>query len=744
MQFVDFLSFRYRARFLSGTPMGGGASRTHGAGTPSKRMGAPERHRKVYLFIGHPDEAQPDEVVAMDFQCLTTDCTEIPRPSDPHPICCFSELCLPFFLSPLATADSAPAGHSLPILALGRYEFGRVALLGSFDFFLRCSVDCEAHMIFVENLLRWAGGPSPVTREVLLYDFPAETQKSLIDIAHGLGFRFCTQESGTIDFNAYISIFVYSNCTQIAGIREFLTVGGAVICGPAPDGTQDRFAMNAVLVDAGLAFMPPSFSLLPSSDSVLRFPPDVTAAQECLLSRHVLRFSSALKDPSVETEALLTWLSLLRAQAELTRPASCVELVALCDAIVGFLRRSQYQSGDGRLGFSTTHSDLISMACLLFAKQGPPTLAQFELAVPFLGRPTQFVDAESVTLRITTGGWWSTGFWLPAGVHCRASLSRDIPGLRVQVGAHTRDLTGSPPPWDRWPALVVGTDATQGEFPVASPYGGLLYLMVEPPSLAIGAKSFTIEFSEVVLAPFFSYRNEDQWDITHSIECGWTEIQTAHLTFTVPTAEAREVMSIADSVALLTELFDSVFNFLGVGDNAVLPRVVVDVSLPPPGIELGYPIFVDAGWVGIALRSSAPTLPFLRFVATVGATLIPIGLFTPYFHGILALLAASHAFTKRWPSTAAGLPAQIEAGHTWTALSGIMGKIGTEPFSTAIVRIKGKASFNELPFAETAEVFASVLSQRAKRTIPKLAEEIASTEQSPLTLLATIHGTVRA
>jgi hypothetical protein len=597
-------------------------------------------------------------------------------------------------------------------------------------------------MIFIENLLRWVGGPSPVTREVLIYDFPTETQKSFIEIAHGLGFGFRTQNGGPIDFNAYIAVFVYSNCRHITGIREFLTVGGAVVCAPAPEGTPDRFAMNAVLVDAGVAFLPPPFTLLPSSETVVRFPSDSTIGQECLLSKQVIRFSAVLKDPSVDIDGLLTWLALLRAHVELLPPAApSHDLVDLCQAIVSFLRRSEYQSSDGRLGFSPVQSDLIGMACLLFAKQRPASLACFELSVPFLGRPAQFVDTESVTLRITSGGWWSTGLWLPAGVHSRASLSRDIPGLRVQIGAHTRDLTRNPPPWDRWPSLVVSTEATQGEFPVASPYGGLVYLMVEPPSLTANARSFTIEFSEMVLAPFFSHRNEDRWETTREIDCAWTEIQTAHLTLTLPSAAAKEVPSMPDSVALLTEVFEAAFTFVGAMEGAVLPRVVVDVNLPPPGVELGYPIFVDAQWMGIAVRSSSPTLQFLRFVATVVATMIPEGIFTPCFHGVLALLAACHALSKRWPGAAGTLHPQINLGVIWTGLSGIMGRIGPEPFATAIVRIRGKVNTAELAFAETAELFATVLTQRAKRPIPGLADQILATQQSPLSLLETIHGT---
>jgi hypothetical protein len=449
-----------------------------------------------------------------------------------------------------------------------------------------------------------------------------------------------------------------------------------------------------------------------------------------------------MRDPSVDIDALLVWLAFLRAHVELLPPASCQDLIPLCNTIFAFLGRSEYQSSDGRLGFSPAQSDLISMAYLLFTRQAPQTLTCFDVPVPFLGRPAHFVDAESVTLRITSGGWWSTGFWLQAGVPFRAALSREVPGLRLQVGAHTRDLTSSPPPWNRWPAIVVSIKTTAGDFPIACPYGGLVYLMIEPPELALGARSFTIEFSEVVLSPFFSHRSADRWDATGEIEWGWTEIETAHLTLTVPSAEVREVPSVPDSVALLTELFDPVFAFIGVGENAVLPRVVVDVNLPPPGVELGYPIFVDAEWVGIALRSLAPTLPFLRFVATVASSLTPIGLSTPNFHGIIALLSAFHAFSKRWPLPAATLSSQIDGGHIWNGLSRIMARIGAEPFATAIIRIKERASSPGLAFAETAEVFASVLAQRAKRPIPGLAEQIAETVRSPLTLLQTIHGTV--
>jgi hypothetical protein len=408
---------------------------------------------------------------------------------------------------------------------------------------------------------------------------------------------------------------------------------------------------------------------------------------------------------------------------------------------MSFLERARYQTADGRLGFSAVDALLIKIACLLFARLPADDLSTFELTVPFVGRTRQFVNTESVTLRITSGGWCSTGLWLPPGIQCQARLSREIRELSFQVGSHSRDFFHCSPPWRRWPSLVVTASATHCETQIATPYGGLIYVLVDPESIADNGRPFAIEFSEVCIAPFYDCRRPQQWDLTREAECPWAEIQTKHVTFTMQSSVALAIPSIPESVGRLTELFDSIFAFLEVPDGAVPPRLVCDTGVAPPGIELGYPIFIDQSWAKVALLTATPDFPLLQFLASVAASLVPDGLFSPSLCGILCLLAASNAITKRWPMMTSIGSAELEGTILWPRLASLLGKIGSEPFTTSIARVRARAAAGTLSSDAVADIFVSTLSQRAKRTIPWLMELITVQQQSTMSLLEIIHGT---
>jgi hypothetical protein len=717
--------------------MGGGGSRIRDQG---KRLAVPASHRKIYLFAGHPGESHPEDILGLDFLCLTTDCTQIPRPIQAHPICCFSDLSLPFFNLPLSKSDGTPTNLRLPIFALGRYEFGRVVVLGSYDFLTELSVDREADMIFVENFLRWAGGPSPVTRASLLYNFPDELSTTLIPIMHGLGFGFETLQSGPIDFTRYISIFVWSDCDQISEIREFLSVGGAIICGAAPEGTPNRFAMNEVLADAGLGFLPRPYISSQSSERFLTVPSELPDQRTAVFSKQISRFITFLKDPALDIDSIVDWIVILMGYTELLNPGHGQDLLVLCDSLVLFLRRANFQTQDGQLGLTSGHTLFIRMICLLFRKMPADDLCRFDLSVPFLGHAAQFVDVESTTMRITCGGWWSTGFWLPAGIPCRVNLSREAPRVKLQIGAHTRDLSENPGPWERWPSLVITVDVVPGECQIASPYGGLVYIVSDSQVGALNSKSFVIEFSEVCLAPFYSFKNDEKWAASSESECPWCEIQTKHVTFTVQTDFILSLPSVSEPVALMTDLFDSINQFLAVPDGFIPARVVVDIGLPPPGMQFGYPLFIDFSWCDTIFRSTAPTPSLLQFLASTAVHLLPDSLFCPFFRGILALLAASYAISKRWPSSSPMLLPQLDGRVLWSGLSSLTGKLGWEAFSTTLCRVRSRSLASGFSFSESAEMFVATLSQRAKRPFPALLEQIVASEQSSMSTMDVIHG----
>ena len=83
-----------------------------------------------------------------------------------------------------------------------------------------CSQDSENDIVFLENFLRWSGGPSPIVRIALLYKLGDELAETLRDLMTGLGFGFEIQNEGPIDFQKYVMIFANSDITETDGRPE--------------------------------------------------------------------------------------------------------------------------------------------------------------------------------------------------------------------------------------------------------------------------------------------------------------------------------------------------------------------------------------------------------------------------------------------------------------------------------------------------------------------------------------------
>jgi hypothetical protein len=694
--------------------------------------------RKIHLFVGQPRDSNPEDVVAMDFACIATEATDVPLPSSFIPLCCFSDLCTPFFPFRVATTDGVILPVSLPLLALGRYEFGRAAVLGSAELLTKCSPESEADTVFLENFLRWVGGPSPVTRTMLLYDLQPDLSERLLVLLDGLGFglEVLRASEGIVDFERYIAIFVCSDCLLISEIREFLSVGGAVVCFPAAADCAGRFAMNDVLADAGVGFVTADFFLVRPEADRIKIPAVYTPGEgECLLVNQIELFAGILRNSPVEMSILSPWATLLGAVVSIMRVGQCSRLASLAEAILIYLNRTRFQSPEGHVGLSPVHEVLVKLQCDVFQKLSAQALAGFEVATPFVGQATQFSDSEILTMRATHQGWSSTGLWLTPGTLCSLSMSREAPMTVIaQIGAHTLDLRTGNGPWERWPSLSITRVVTGRQGSIASPFGGLVYLMVHPPN----SRSFEIEFSEACRIPFHKHGDIEVWQATHNCQVPWAELQTPNLILTIPTVICSTIPSVPDAVSLVAELFETIVGFLGA--PAIPHRVVVDVNLPVPGVELGYPIFMEKAWLETALEATGPSVRLLQFLAFIAINSVPEQYFFPAFRGVLALLAATAALEKKWPGAQRIQQPHLSEFTPWRELSDILASAGSEPFAGALQKIFARGLMTTATRKQIAEAFVFGVTQRTKIQFPGLLDRVLATENCPWSPMEVVHG----
>jgi hypothetical protein len=269
---------------------------------------------------------------------------------------------------------------------------------------------------------------------------------------------------------------------------------------------------------------------------------------------------------------------------------------------------------------------------------------------------------------------------------------------------------------------------------VASPFGGLLYVSVRAPC----SRSFAVDFSEACPVPVCCHGNPERWDATRSAEAPWAELQTQHITLTVPTAVCSALPSVPDAVALVAELSETMHAFLGA--PPVPHRVVVDVGIAPPGIAPGYPIFAERAWVEELLSASEPSPRLLQILASIAVNAVPEQCFYPTFQGVLALLAAEAAVAKKWP-TARQIPQPHLAQFTvWVVLSKLVAATGTEPISATLQKICGRGLMVTATRRDIAEAFVLGMSQRTKRPLEGLLNDILATETCPWSPMDVIHG----
>ncbi len=217
------------------------------------------------------------------------------------------------------------------------------------------------------------------------------------------------------------------------------------------------------------------------------------------------------------------------------------------------------------------------------------------------------------TVDLATPGWHSLGVYARPGVpvSCRVTPRlghAETPALRLQVGCHT-DTLWHLDAWPRVPSLVRSVPLAGDGAAMASPFGGLVYLVVERPSR--GTLQVTVEGA--VPAPFFEsgLTSPEAWALAREAPAPWAELCSRTLVLSVPSEVVRQL---EDPQALL-DLWDRVLD--GCADLAGRPRardraerIVADVAISAGYMHSGYPIMTHL--------DAAPRMVDARLLSTRG------------------------------------------------------------------------------------------------------------------------------
>lgn len=207
----------------------------------------------------------------------------------------------------------------------------------------------------------------------------------------------------------------------------------------------------------------------------------------------------------------------------------------------------------------------------------------------------------NVPTRKKGNGWQSTGLYANAGEMVTVTPLAPLPEgvtVEIRIGCHTHDrLSEHFTQWDRFPAVVrsfaLGAEAT----PVASAFGGTIFVEVTNTGELRRARKAEVRlrFDQAVEAPLFVLEDtrRGDWRTVRSAPAPWGELAGNGLVLHVPSEHLRNMK---DPTSLM-EWWDKVVaaqdELVGWPKRTSPERVVFERQMGGAWGYSGYPIMID-------------------------------------------------------------------------------------------------------------------------------------------------------
>ena len=209
---------------------------------------------------------------------------------------------------------------------------------------------------------------------------------------------------------------------------------------------------------------------------------------------------------------------------------------------------------------------------------------------PGLTRPGTPSVTRTVPVDLAVPRWHSTGVYAPAGqaLTIRIEAAAAKLGLKVRVGSTADDLSGLAE-WKRFPLVTVTLPLVKTETTFASPFGGLVYIVV--PDGREG--SATVELDGGIMAPWFRLGRDTNAEFARQCaETGapWGEIEGEDFIVTAETAGLRRVADPQWIASFWDRVLKADQELAGWETRRSPERICADVQLTTGWLHSGYPL----------------------------------------------------------------------------------------------------------------------------------------------------------
>jgi len=486
----------------------------------------------------------------------------------------------------------------LPAVAGARFRRGRVIVAGHEGVFGAIAATPD-NLRFVVNAVKWCAGPDKPQPRVALVGFDG-----LAEPLRQAGCEVSTVPAGAL-VGAPGSCDVLFASAPLLGVPPdqaitdavcaFVEKGGGLITGVCPWGWMQvtgkdlavDLGANRILGRLGLALCDGGLDGAgPNGGFAAEAITPLAHAGECLKA---LEGAQALdKDGVAQVSGVL---SAAVRSLPLDDTAFMPRFRALCESP----EAECVPTHDSPVGLD---SPLKRIAATLYmhdlAGLTPAEVKAHPSAAAFPGPVPADAPRVEKTLSIDTAvpDWHSTGLYAPPGevVEITSGDSAVTAGLSARIGCHTDGLWHLDR-WQRFPEISRAWPLAAATTDVASPFGGLIYVVV-PRECELGSIDVTIKGA--VEAPRFVLNETllSDWRArVHSLPGPWAELETKKVIISLPASAVRDLHD-PESLMLW---WDRVMD--GCADLATMPRdrprperYTTDEEISAGYMHSGYPI----------------------------------------------------------------------------------------------------------------------------------------------------------
>jgi hypothetical protein len=472
---------------------------------------------------------------------------------------------------------------AVPLGAAAQAGKGRIVVVGHEGFFGERALDHPDNARFLRNALSWLGGGDIGGLHLGQIGMPALAKAVAAARVHALDRASLVSRAGEFQVLCMTQAALDGDPAAVeAAVRFVHGGGGLLIAGPA----------------WGWESLNPGKSLAADHSG------------NEILARFGLGFASGTvdgpfspegaEDPLLTTRGALDALASDGLSAERARVATGALQRALALRAQGVEERVRELAAASPARYPTKATPIsgdMPMARLITVLEAPNVARLAPRAVPAHPSATSFpgpVDAAApriarrVAVDAGVSAWHPTDLYAAPGDLLEIRLPEGSPGMEVRIGAHS-DRLWHLERWERYPEISLTAPLKAGENRLASPFGGLVYLVPARGS----AGTVEVEIRGAVAAPAFHRGTTSSAAWRREVEASaapWLELYGRWIALTLP---AEVVRGIEDPEALMAywdEVAELCYELYATPKRPRPERFVPDIQISAGYMHAGYPI----------------------------------------------------------------------------------------------------------------------------------------------------------